>query len=204
MNSRPLPCQPQHPLMQMSAHPQLLDDADHQAPGVALKAARGETADDVCSCRPTGPPPSIPHTHTHVPQVFSAKTSHQCIEKTGPWSRPALRCKWRLRSCKKSGGEKKSTISVHGWRGNEYVTPVRRRLAVRDGLLPAVALNDLCYDGAADERWRRRAVKYPILRLLNQACRLSKHTTAEQRGRGMGGGGSAAAGARHSFKYSII
>lgn len=69
------------------------------------------------------------------------------------------------------------------------MTPVRRRLAVRDGLLPAVALNDLCYDGAADERWRRRAVKYPILRLLNQACRLSKHTTAEQRGRGIGGGG---------------
>lgn len=87
---------------------------------------------------------------------------------------------------------KKSTISVHGWRGNEYVTPVRRRLAVRDGLLPAVALNDLCYDGAADERWRRRAVKYPILRLLNQACRLSKHTTAEQRGRGIGGKGGCA------------
>lgn len=70
------------------------------------------------------------------------------------------------------------------------MTPVRRRLAVRDGLLPAVALNDLCDDGAADER-RRRAVKHPILRLLNQACRLSKHTTAAQRRRGKGKAGGA-------------
>lgn len=73
----------------------------------------------------------------------------------------------------------KSTISVHGWMGNKDVTPVRRRLTVRDGLLPAVALNDLCYGGVADERWRR-AVKYPIFRLLNQVCCLSKHTTAVQ------------------------
>lgn len=63
--------------------------------------------------------------------------------------------------------------------GNEDVTPVRRRLPVRDGLLPAVALNDLCYDGAGDERWRR-TVEYPILRLLNQVRRLSKRTTAVQ------------------------
>lgn len=91
----------------------------------------------------------------------------------------------------------KSTISVHGWTGNEDVTAVGWRLAVRDGRLPAAVLNDLCCDHVVDERWRR-AVKYPILQVLNQACRLSKHTT-----RGTAGGGSAAS-ARHSFKYSII
>lgn len=185
MNSRPLPCQPQHPLMQMSAHPQLLDDVDRQAPGVALKAARGKTADDVC-CRPTGPPPSIPHTHTS-PRCFQPKHRTSALKRQGPGFYLLFNANGDSGAARRAG--KKSTISVHGWRGNEYVTPVRRRLAVRDGLLPAVALNDLCYDGAADERWRRRAVKYPILRLLNQACRLSKHTTAEQRGRGIGGVG---------------
>lgn len=156
----------------MSAHPQLLHDGGRQR-----SAWRWKAADDAS------------------PWCFQLKPHTSAFKRQGLGFYLLFNAKGKLRSRKKGG--KKSTISVHSWTGNEYVTPVRRRLAVRDGLLPAAALNDLCYDGAADERWRR-AVKYPILRLLNQACRLSKHTTPAQRGDGKGGGGGGGAGRRLS------
>lgn len=141
-----------------------------------------------CVVVPQDRPRHPAHTHTHTsPTCFQPKHHTSALKRQGPGFSLLFNANGDSGAEKKRG--KKSTISVPGWTGNEYVTPVRRRLAVRDGLLPAVALNDLCYDGAADERWRRRAVKYPILRLLNQACRLSKHTTAAQRGRGRGVGG---------------
>lgn len=66
--------------------------------------------------------------------------------------------------------------------------PVRRRLAVRDGLLPAVALNYLCYDGAGDERWETSGKISHIATPQSSVPPVKTHNGSAAGGGGGGGG----------------
>lgn len=63
---------------------------------------------------------------------------------------------------------------------------------MRDGLLPAVALNDLCYDGAGDERWETSGKISHIATPQSSVPPVKTHNGSAAGEEG--GGGPAAAG----------